>query len=913
MVIDFGVAKATNQNLTDQTIYTRLHQIVGTTLYMSPEQAELSRFGVDTRTDIYSLGVLLYEMLAGTTPFDRERFKQAALDEVRRIIREEEPPKPSTRLSTLGDTATKISSLRSTEPQKLRHSLRGDLDWIVMMAIDKDRDRRYETANGLAMDVTRFLNDEPILARQPSVLYRISKLYRRNQWLVTSATVVLAALIIGLGVALWALQLAHEQKAIANQRANDLKRAIETSEQQKERARYHNYLSDLNYSVSLWEKGNVDQAIDLLKHWHGYEHAGLEYNFVAHLVKPRSMQRHQTPLTNYDLACAGDGFLVNVDQKPVLMSQNAKPKTLPGTLYHSSLFKGNCSDGAGMQLAYLNRKTANDRQKVTIFDLETDQSRPFESEHEIISLAVTAQGTLFAGSDNGTLYVQTADGKTHEFDKQITELGEINEVAVPPNGSLVAIADKSVLVYQITYPLSQTSLRRLARLDLERAQSNGVFRGVEHLAISSDGELIAFSQFAVDHSIHVHSSSGEHLATLSGPENLITEIQFSPIDDLLFASSRDGTIRVWDSRTFVEIAVLRGQSSYVLDFDISPDGRKLFSTGLDGGIIEWDIHSIRNRDAISIAEPPIPSHVGKIVFDSESKAFYACGFSLAPVIGLVKFDLENQSVTKIVDSPVRSFAIHHALQVAACQVRDPGGGLEFWSLSPGSKSQEPFRPLPGHKLHGLAGRFSPDGRKFLQGLHNRETNIDELHLFDFDPQARWVPTPETLIPGSKIFAWSSLGEVVATARENDILFVDPESRTVTKTIATDHSGDGGILSLRFSPDSRLIASCGFDSEVRVWDTQTSNQVCPTLRGHTGKVWDAAFSSDNTRLFTVGGDGNLTIWNTQSGDKLVSVYGHVGGIGPMAINEDDSLVVTGGLYDGKYRIWKLDNVTGEFWD
>ncbi len=159
-VIDFGVAKAVGQQLTEKTVYTNLAQMVGTPLYMSPEQAGMSGLDIDTRTDIYSLGVLLYELLTGTTPFDKERLKQAAYDEMRRIIREEEPPKPSTRISTT-DAAPSIAACRHMEPSRLAKLVRGDLDWIVMKALEKDRARRYETANGLAMDVQHYLHDEP--------------------------------------------------------------------------------------------------------------------------------------------------------------------------------------------------------------------------------------------------------------------------------------------------------------------------------------------------------------------------------------------------------------------------------------------------------------------------------------------------------------------------------------------------------------------------------------------------------------------------------------------------------------------------------------------------------------------------------------------------------------------------------
>jgi tetratricopeptide (TPR) repeat protein len=201
-IIDFGVAKAINQQLTERTVYTRHMQMIGTPLYMSPEQAELSGLDVDTRTDIYSLGVLLYELLTGTTPFDKERLHQAAYDELRRIIREEEPPKPSTRISTLGETATAISAHRKTDPRRLSQLMRGDLDWIVMKALEKDRTRRYETANGFARDVERYLKDEPVEARAPSALYRLRKFVRRNKVAVTTTTLVaLTLLLAALGIA----------------------------------------------------------------------------------------------------------------------------------------------------------------------------------------------------------------------------------------------------------------------------------------------------------------------------------------------------------------------------------------------------------------------------------------------------------------------------------------------------------------------------------------------------------------------------------------------------------------------------------------------------------------------------------------------------------------------------------------
>src|SRR5947209_4335040 len=181
-VIDFGIAKALGQQrLTDKTLFTGFAQMIGTPLYMSPEQAEMTGQDADTRTDIYSLGVLLYELLTGTTPFDKDRLKEASYDEIRRIIREEEPAKPSTRMSTLGQAATVVSANRRSERRRLSQLFRGELDWIVMKALEKDRNRRYETASAFAADVQRYLHDEPVQACPPSRWYRFRKFVRRNK------------------------------------------------------------------------------------------------------------------------------------------------------------------------------------------------------------------------------------------------------------------------------------------------------------------------------------------------------------------------------------------------------------------------------------------------------------------------------------------------------------------------------------------------------------------------------------------------------------------------------------------------------------------------------------------------------------------------------------------------------------
>jgi len=222
-VIDFGIAKATEGRLTELTVYTELRQFIGTPAYMSPEQAEMSGLDIDTRSDIYSLGVLLYELLTGLTPFDAQELVQSGLDEMSRTIREKEPQRPSTQLSTMLDAdLTAVAKRQGAEAPKLVHLIQGDLDWIVMKALEKDRTRRFESASGLALDVQRFLANEPIEARPPSGVYRFQKWARRNKAVFVGSTAVIAALVLGFGLSLYLFiqeRAALQRERVARERA----------------------------------------------------------------------------------------------------------------------------------------------------------------------------------------------------------------------------------------------------------------------------------------------------------------------------------------------------------------------------------------------------------------------------------------------------------------------------------------------------------------------------------------------------------------------------------------------------------------------------------------------------------------------------------------------------------------------
>jgi len=296
-VIDFGVAKATEQRLTERTMFTQFGQIMGTFEYMSPEQAEMSQLGIDTRSDVYSLGVLLYELLTGSTPLQRQRLRAAALAEVLKMIKEEEPPKPSSRLSSTKEVA-KIAAARRTEPVKLGRVLRGELDWIVMKCLEKDRARRYETVNGLARDIERYLHDEPVQACPPSAGYRLGKFARRHRTALSIAALLVVLLVLAAGLSTWQAVRATraERQALAERdRAEQEKNRAEASFHMA-RDTVDRFFTQVGESSQLKAQGMEKFRKDLLQNAREFYERFIQEQFDAPAV------RHDLGLAHHRLA-----------------------------------------------------------------------------------------------------------------------------------------------------------------------------------------------------------------------------------------------------------------------------------------------------------------------------------------------------------------------------------------------------------------------------------------------------------------------------------------------------------------------------------------------------------------------------------------------------------------------------------
>jgi serine/threonine protein kinase/WD40 repeat protein len=652
-VIDFGVAKAIGQHLTDKTIYTRFSQMIGTPLYMSPEQAEMSGLDIDTRSDIYALAVLLYELLTGTTPFDSERLKKAALDEIRRIIREEEPPRPSTRLSTLGATLPAVSARRKMEPGKLSALVRGDLDWIVMKGLEKDRTRRYETASAFAADVKRYLREEAIEARPPSAGYRLRKFVKRNRGPVVAAALVLSALLAGIVGTTWGMvealwqrdeaELARkgegEQRlaALANaQKANDNAvlaqgNEIEATKQRdqaraaREHLRRTLYASNLNLIPAAWEANNGARILELLDETRpGKDEEdlrGFEWHYWNRMCHADLRTLQFGTLTRQHAVFSPDGAryaaLLAADNQPGVVkvwdvATGQEMIALPLDFQRSSQDRSYLSfsqDGKRLALAATStpeatlgepkgggRRTVLDG-RLVIWDLASGKEL-FAKKVPFAIPALSPDGER-ACAGGSVWEVATGKQLLALFPERLPrDFGGI-QTAFSPDGARLGSASSSGIRI---WDAATGEIRMKALKDLP----NVLFADV--VSFSPDGtRLAAFGgprstatllEKQIVQGYVFDAFTGEKLLTVQAPPGApsrglvgVERLVFSHDGQRLAGSftCESSVVRIFDARTGAIRLTLKGHTDSIDTLAFSADGRRLYSADRKGTVKVWDI------------------------------------------------------------------------------------------------------------------------------------------------------------------------------------------------------------------------------------------------------------------------------------------------------------------------------------
>ena len=942
-VIDFGIAKAvTNQRLTDQTVFTAFEQFLGTPAYMSPEQAEMSGLDVDTRSDIYSLGVLLYELLTGVTPLDARELKRAGLDEMRRLIREKDPVPPSTRLTqewarrgwgsapaaaVLPDKSIRswfeagaVPGVETQGQSRLREQIklvRGDLDWIVMKCLEKDRTRRYETANGLAADLQRHLNDEPVVARPPSAAYRFEKAWRRHKVAFTAAGAVAVSLLLGLGGSWWqagqaaraerkAIE-AREEAVVAASKEQAQRYVAEEERLNAERARADAerqlYAAKMHEARLAFEENNFARLREILTQTADDPNRGFEWYYwqrQAHL-ESKTLRGHLAPVVA--AAYSPDGRRIvtgsfdhtariwDADEGTELLVLRGHRREVRAVAFSpdgSRIVTGSADrtarvwEAANGRVAFRLEGHTNwvtsvafspdGRRLVTgsadgtvrLWDAASGQQR------RVLNLSNWVWTVAFS-NDGRWVLTGSGDETARLWDAETGEEREDARIQPPSahNPALGPIGRQTMPLTAVFSPGGQWvvtgSQNQTVRVwDRETGRERFTLRGKPHWVspLHSDIPLaVAFptnAQFLVtgrlDRTADVWSlTDGTNRFTLRGHEAEIAAVAVSPDGRRVVTGSHDHTAKVWDASRSRESLTLVGHSMVIPTAAFSGDGGLIATGSWDGTARVWEAATGRELHIL----PHGGDRLWAVAFSPDDRLIITGG---------------------------------------------DDGVVRVWETTTGELMRS--NKVSNAEISNNALAFLPDGRRIVVGRNDRKAAIHDATTGEVQrefeetepivqasvaPDGRWIVTvsESTFVDSGGFRALSPGGDgIVNTAFRGSAHVWDAASGRMLFPLLGQL---GGISTVAVSRDGRRIVAGGMGLTVSVWDASTGSEELK-LEGHSGRVVKAAFLPDGRRIVTSGFDNATTrVWDAGDGRELLTLHGLMA----HAVSPDGRRIVAAG--------------------
>lgn len=963
-VIDFGVAKALLQKLTEKTLFTRFQQFVGTPIYMSPEQASLSGLDIDTRSDIYSLGVLLYELLTDTTPFDETRFHRAAIDEIRRILREEEPPKPSTCLSTRGSAKTRFSGFRSDTVEELRKSLVGDLDWIVMKALEKERNRRYFTAKGLADDIARHLNNEAVVARPPSKLYRFERFAKRHKSLVVS--VALTSFLVLSATVFSFVMWRNQARATQNVKVANTALAKEKTKVTKQRDRAEENLKRSEYEA---RRADVLRRAAEARSMTGIspQQAVLKTCFAA-----EQSQDFDIAVQNYALSAVLESMTylqgirllgsIGRESRYVCISKDsnwlfsdhgnawrldqASTSTVPVSLTESKASVVVAT--AESLLAVIDDMQATSQRWLRLYEFSSSAIDPAPvcelpiKTHPFPRLCFSPSSRWLAlcEGDSNLQLLDVDDGLKPKWERETVSTSAIEDIAFSPDGNwLAAVTNREIAVWK----LGENG-------EVEKRISLGSLGGYTwNMSFSPNSRWLTVSvntKGSVVWDLDQVELNGS--GTLLGDFGVAGSAScFSQDSQRIFTSGRDYAIYEWNLASLeAPSRAFTGHSSNVKCLDVSPDGRWLASGAHDKKAIVWDLEQAFPSQGARVF-PGFRDAVTDVDFSSDGR-WLACGGMSDPTPRVWPVTAIEHFYSPVLFSG-SGIADHQRVGSrfvgdGNSLITEEGSSLRVLNFS---GTQKDVMEVPNVNEFPIDCFGVSENGKWL-ALNNGTGNIDIFMCGSL----------RTLTPRITLKCKSNCTSIAISNEGDSVLasFGDGklthwkrnESKQEYDAIVLTQAGQTASM-LAISPDKRWLMAC-FDNEYRLWsaDAKAGTVVSwkilkPQMgdftfsprgrwlltRSKTDWLWDlslsnpsltpinleaspnghadwaAEFSPDEEFLVVAKWTGAF-VWrldNIEQGPTVTKLDGHTAAVHGVSISSDSRYVATASQ-DQSVRVWDM---------